>query len=188
MKEVDRRYLLFPTTVVFATCVDREGKPNIITLGWVMKTSKWPPMVAISVAPTRYSHKLIEDSGEFVLAIPTKEIVDKVHKCGRVSGRNIDKFKTFGLTPLPAKKVKAPLIKECVANMECKVVAKMTTGDHTLFIGEVLVTHVNEEYFDSERRCLNLDKAKTIVSHGNEYREVGRAIAYKLNGDIKIVQ
>ena len=186
MREVDLKYagLLFPTPVVLATCVDKNGNPNIITLGWAMKTSWQPPMVAISVAPSRYSHKLIEETGEFVLAIPTKEIVEMVHKCGRSSGRDIDKFKAFNLTPIPAKKVRPPLIKECVANLECKVVAKVTTGDHTLFIGEVVVAHVDEQYFDERRNCLDLDKAKVLITHSDEYRIVGPVVAYKLNGDI----
>ncbi len=189
MKEVDVKYAgsLFPTTVVLATCIDEEGKPNIITLGWAMKTSGTPPMVAISIAPARYSHNLIDKIGEFVLAIPTKEIVDKVHKCGRTSGRDLNKFETFGLTPLPSKKVKPPLIKECVANLECRVVGKITTGDHTLFVGEVVAAHVNEDYFKENEKCLDLDKAKVLITHAKEYREVGKVVAYKLNGNIKLV-
>lgn len=190
MREVNLKHagLLFPSVVVLATCTDKEGRPNIITLGWAMKTSGWPPMVAISVAPARYSHKLLEETGEFVLAIPTKEIIEKVHKCGRTSGRRINKFEAFGLTPLPAKKVRAPLIKECVANLECKIVAKMKTGDHTLFIGEVVAAHVREEYFDTQRNCLDLDKARVIITHSDEYREAGNIIAYKLDGDIRLIK
>jgi len=188
--EVELRYYgqLFPTTVVLATCIDKKGKPNIITLGWAMKTSGKPPMVAISVAPPRYSHNLIEEAGEFVLAIPTSEIVEAVHKCGRVSGRNVNKFEEFNLIPLPAKKVKPPLIKECVANLECRVVGKMTTGDHTIFVGEVLAAHVNEQYYNAEKHCLDLDKAKVLITHGDEYREIGRVIAYKLNGEIRRIE
>lgn len=190
MEEVDLRCygLLFPTVVVLVTCTDSEGRPNIITLGWAMKTSGWPPMVAISVAPERYSHRLLEESGEFVLAIPTKDIVEKVHECGRVSGRDVNKFEAFKLTPIPAKKVRAPLIKECAANMECRIVAKITTGDHTLFVGEVVAAHVDERFFDQDRNCLDLDRAKVLVTHGSEYREVGGVVAYKLDGDVRLVK
>ena len=189
MRRISLEYfgLLFPSPVVLVTCVDLNGKPNIITLGWTMKTSHIPPMVAISIAPSRYSHYLIEQTGEFVLAIPTMDIIEKVHKCGRVSGREIDKFKEFNLTPIPASRVKPPLIKECVANLECVVVNKLKTGDHTIFVGEVVEAHVNDEFYDEEHHCLDLNKAKTIISHGREYRIVGDVIAYKLNGDISLI-
>lgn len=180
--------LLFPTVATLVTCVDEEGRANIITLGWSMKTSGDPPMVAISVKPSRYSHELIVSSGEFVLAIPTLEVVEALHYCGRHSGRDVDKFKETGLTPLPAEKVRPPLIKECAANLECRLVSQMTTGDHTIFVGEVLAAHINETAFDEERKCLDLDKAKVIVTHSNEYRTVGSVGAYKLNGDIKVLQ
>lgn len=179
--------LLFPTITTLATCVDDEGRGNIITLGWSMKTSADPPMVAISVKPSRYSHDLIEKQGEFVLAVPTMEIVEEIHYCGRKSGRNVEKFKETGLTPLPAEKVRAPLIKECPANLECKLVSKLTTGDHTIFVGEVVVAHVDEAAYDEVRRCLDLDKVSAIVTHSDEYRVAGKVRAYKLNGDIKVL-
>lgn len=179
--------LLFPTVATLVTCIDEKGKANIITLGWSMKTSGDPPMVVISVKPSRYSHELILRSGEFVLAIPTMEIVEALHYCGRHSGRDIDKFKETELTPVPAEKVGPPLIKECSANLECKLVSHMTTGDHTIFVGEVVAAHVNEDAFDEERKCLDLDKAIAIITHSNEYRAAGSVRAYKLNGDIKVL-
>jgi flavin reductase (DIM6/NTAB) family NADH-FMN oxidoreductase RutF len=179
--------LLFPTVTTLATCVDGNGNSNIITLGWSMKTSHQPPMVAISVKPSRHSHDLILENKEFVLAIPTMEIVKELHYCGRHTGKEVDKFKETGLTPLPAEKVKPPLIKECVANLECKLVSHITTGDHTIFVGVVVTAHVNEVVFCVERECLDLDKATTIVTHSNEYRVVGEIKAYKLNGESKVV-
>lgn len=179
--------LLFPTVATLVTCVDGEGRTNIITLGWSMKTSHDPPMVAISVKPSRYSHDLIASSGEFVLAIPTIEIVEELHYCGRHSGRDVYKFEVTGLTPAPAEKVRAPLIEECPANLECRLVSQLTTGDHTIFVGEVVAAHVDEAFFDEGRRCLDLDEATVIVTHSDEYRAVGGVEAYKLNGDIKLV-
>jgi len=188
MKETPLRSagLLFPTVAALATCVDEEGEANIIALGWAMKTSHDPPMVAISVKPSRYSHDLIARSGEFVLAIPTMEMVEELHYCGRNSGRDVDKFEETGLTPLPAEKVRPPLIEECAANLECRMVSQLTTGDHTIFVGEVVAAHVDEAAYDEERECLDLDKATAIVTHSDEYRAVGDVEAYKLNGDIKL--
>ena len=178
--------LLFPTVATLVTCVDEEGRANIITLGWSMKTSGDPPMVVISVKPSRYSHDLIARSREFVLAIPTMEIVEELHYCGRHSGRDVDKFEETGLTPVPAEEVRPPLIKECAANLECRLVSQMTTGDHTIFVGEVVAAHVDEAVFDEGRKCLDLDKATAIFTHSDEYRAVGSVCAYKLNGDIKL--
>lgn len=178
--------LLYPTVVTLATCVDDEGKANIITLGYSMKTSAVPPMVAISIMPSRLSHDLIIKGGEFVLSIPTIDMVKDLHYCGRRSGRDVDKFEETGFTPIPADVVKPPLIKECPANLECRLVSQITTGDHTVFIGEVVAAHVNEDVFDERRKCLDLDKVMAIVSHSDEYRATGSVKAYKLNGDIKM--
>ncbi|KON30968.1 hypothetical protein AC482_02350 [miscellaneous Crenarchaeota group-15 archaeon DG-45] len=180
--------LLFPTVATLATCVDGEGRANIIALGWAMKTSHDPPMVAISVMPSRFSHDLIARSGEFVLAIPTTEMLEELHYCGRHSGRGVDKFEETGLTPVPAKRVRPPLIGECPANLECRVVSRLTTGDHTIFVGEVVVAHVDEAAYDEGRECLDLDRATAVVTHSDEYRAVGDVEAYKLNGEIKPVR
>lgn len=134
-----------PTALV--TTVSKDGKPNIISVAWIIPTSITPPLLAVSIGKTRYSHKLIEETGEFVVNIPTEELLDKVEYCGSVSGRDENKFEKAGLTPKPAKKVKPPLIEECVANIECKVVDRLPTGDHTLFIGEVQVASVEDELF-----------------------------------------
>lgn len=136
--------LLHPRHTVLVSCIDRAGKSNIITLAWTMPVSITPPMVAISIAPQRYSHELIQETGEFVVNVPTMEILKETFFCGRKSGRKIEKFREANLTPLPARKVKPPIIEECVAHLECKVSQRMTTGDHTVFIGEVLEAYSNE--------------------------------------------
>ncbi len=130
--------MLHPRLTILVTSIDQEGKPNIITLAWSMITSFTPPMIAISVGEPRYSHDLIKNQKEFTVNIPTTEILQKTLFCGRVSGRDYDKFKITGLTKEPAEKVKPPLIKECIAHFECKVKDTMTTGDHTIFAAEIL--------------------------------------------------
>jgi len=126
----------YPERTVLAVSISKDGKPNIITLGWNMPTSIKPPMVAISVGLTRYSHKLISESGEFVLAFPSEGMEDALLFCGTHSGRDVDKFRATGLTPVKAKYVKPPLIAEATVNMECRVVGSIRTGDHTIFVGE----------------------------------------------------
>lgn len=135
----------YPERTVLVVSVSRNGRPNIITLGWNMPTSTIPPMVAISVGNSRYSHELISESGEFVLAFPSEGMEDAVLFCGTHSGREVDKFKATGLTPIKSKYVKPPLIGEATVNMECRVVGSIKTGDHTIFVGEILAAYVSED-------------------------------------------
>ena len=138
------RVLLYPVPVVLVSCADAQGKPNIITVVCTGIACGKPPMVSIGIHPWTYSHSLIESSGEFVVNMPTAAIVEAVDYCGRVSGRDQDKFAGAGLTPLPASRVKAPLIEECPVNLECIVKQTLRLGVHDLFLGEVVATHVDE--------------------------------------------
>jgi len=157
--------LMHPRHTVLVTCADAAGKPNIITLAWSMVTSFNPFMVAVSVGFGRYSHDLIQKGREFVVNIPGMDIVEETLFCGRNSGRDVDKFAATGLTPLPAKHVKPPLIAECVAHLECKLVQEMTTGDHTFFAGQVVAATVNEGIFD---RGFVPEKIRPILHNGGD--------------------
>lgn len=157
--------LLHPMHTVLVSCIGKAGKPNIITLAWAMPTSVNPPLVAISIRPERHSYALIEEAKEFVVNIPTINILKETLFCGRRSGRDYDKFKETGLTPLPAKKVKPPIIKECVAHLECKLHSQFTTGDHTIFVGEIVEAYADKEAF-TER--YDLRKARMIFHLGGD--------------------
>ncbi len=154
--------LLHPMHTVLISCVGKAGKPNVTTLAWAMPTSQKPALVAISLAPGRHSHTLIEESGEFTINIPPIDILTAVMACGAFSGRSFDKFKKAGLTPVPGKKVKAPAIQECLAHIECTVEDKFTTGDHTVFIGKVV-----EAYADAGMFTESYDiKRAHMIYHG----------------------
>jgi len=155
--------LLHPMHTVLVSCVGRNGKPNIITLAWAMPTSINPPLVAISIAPKRHSHTLIEETKEFVVNIPTMKILEETLFCGRRTGKNYDKFRETGLTPSPAKKVKPPMIKECVAHLECKLHSQFAAGDHTIFVGEIVEAYANKEVFTDR---YELEKARMIFHLG----------------------
>ncbi|MEM3700111.1 MAG: flavin reductase family protein [Candidatus Bathyarchaeia archaeon] len=157
--------LLHPMHTVLVSCIGKAGKPNIITLAWAMPTSLNPPLVAISIAPRRYSHALIEETKEFVVNIPTMEILKETLFCGRRSGRDLDKFKETGLTPAPARKVKPPIIKECIAHLECKLHSQFTTGDHTIFVGEIVEAYASKEAF---KELYDLEKARMIFHIGGD--------------------
>ena len=110
-----------PGPVVLVTTHNSSPyKHNIMTITWHMVLD-FTPQIALTTGPWNYSFNAMIKNKECVLAIPTVEMAEKVIRIGDCSGKDIDKFKTFGLTPLPAKKVKAPLIAECLACIECKV-------------------------------------------------------------------
>ena len=153
--------------VVLATCIGDEGKPNIITLGMYMPISSRPPMVCIGVAPRRYSHGLIEETGEFVVNVPPITLEEAMHFCGVKSGRDVDKFKETGLTPIPARKVRPPLIEECFGHLECKVVQSHVCGDHTLFVGEVVAASADEGVMRGD--VLDVMRARPIVQKNHVY-------------------
>ena len=153
-----------------ATVVGNDGKPNIITLGMYMPISVNPPLVCIGVAPQRYSHGLIEENGEFVINTPSIDLEEQMHYCGVKSARDVDKWKETGLTPMPSLKVKPPRIKECFGHLECKVVQTHVCGDHTLFVGEVVATTVDEEVLKGE--SLDVLKARPIVQKNHVYYTV----------------
>lgn len=157
--------LLHPRYTVLVSCVDEFGRANIVTLAWSMPLSIRPPMVAISVAPRRYSHRLIQDAKEFVINIPTMEFVRETLLCGRRTGRRYDKFKEAHLTPLPARIVRPPAIRECIAHLECRLNRQITTGDHTLFIGDVLAAYADEGVFAEK---LDVKRIKPVYHVGGD--------------------
>ena len=157
--------LLHPRHTVLVSCADKTGRANIITLAWSMPTSINPPLIVVSIASKRYSYSLIEETKEFVVNVPTMDIVKETLFCGRRSGRTYDKFKETGLTPLPAKMVQPPIIKECVAHLECKLQQQITIGDHTLFIGRVLTAYANKGVFDEK---FDVKKVKPIYHMGGD--------------------
>lgn len=132
-----------------------------------MLTSLDPPLIAISIHPERHSHILIEETKEFVVNVPTMQILKETLFCGRTSGKDHDKFRETGLTPLPSRKVQPPVIKECVAHLECKLYSQFTTGDHIVFIGEIVEAYVNKEVFE---RSYNLKKSDYFPYRRKQFR------------------
>jgi flavin reductase (DIM6/NTAB) family NADH-FMN oxidoreductase RutF len=129
--------LLEPGPVVLLT-TSRKGRANIMTLSWHMMVEFEPPLVACVVSNANYSFAALRSTGECVIAIPALKSASKVVEVGNCSGRNVDKFERFELTPLPAKRVEPPLVAECFANLECKVADTRMVNRYNLFILEVL--------------------------------------------------
>ncbi|MFN4133519.1 MAG: flavin reductase family protein [Candidatus Hadarchaeales archaeon] len=159
--------LLYPRQVILVSCFDRSsGKPNVLPVAWATPLSADPFLVGILLTKNRYSYGLIEKSGEFAINIPTMELLEKIKKCGSTSGSSINKFKEFGLTQVHASKIHTPLVKECIAHLECKLVKMVETGDHILFIGEVVAVSAEEGIFENE--AMNLEKAKLVYQIGGD--------------------
>jgi len=142
---------LYPNPVVMVSCSDGT-RDNIITLAWVGTVCSNPPMISISIRPSRYSHKVISTSKEFIINIPDEKMIEACDFCGTKSGSNVDKFKELGLTKEKGFIVNSPMIKECPINIECKVRQIIHLGTHDMFIGEVVGVYADEEviYSDGE--------------------------------------
>lgn len=161
--------MLYPLPVVMVSVADRNGKKNILTVGWVGTVCSEPPMVSISVRPERYSNSILKKTGEFVINLSTKELTYAVDFCGVKSGRDIDKFKELGLTAAPASQVKAPLIEESPVNIECRVKEVRPLGSHDMFLADVVAVHADAKYMDEDGK-FHLEKANPIVySHGSYF-------------------
>ncbi len=151
--KIDVEYLeyLWPMRHYLITCGEIGGRANIITLSFCMPVSRDPPLAAIAVGKRAHSRALLEEAGEFVINVPTRDLESHAYYCGTRSGRDVDKFRDTGLTPHPARRVRAPVIAECVAHMECAVTNAVETGDKILFVGEVVEAYADEAVARGER-------------------------------------
>lgn len=144
-----------------------KDKLNIITLAWNMPLSHKPPLLGISVAKTHLSSELIEKAEEFIVNVPSLDILDKVIYCGRHSGRDVDKFREAGLTPKKANRLTlTPLVGECIGHLECYLRDIKEVGDHNLFLGEVICASAEEDLFLD---TWQVDKVKLIYHLGGRF-------------------
>ena len=131
--------LMEPGPVVLVTTNDGK-KNNIMTISWTMVVD-FTPKFAITTGPWNYSYAALQKSKECVVSIPTVDLIDKVVGVGTCSGANTDKFKKFGLTPVKGKHVRSPLIKECLANIECKVID--IVEKHNIVVLEAVAAYID---------------------------------------------
>jgi flavin reductase (DIM6/NTAB) family NADH-FMN oxidoreductase RutF len=134
--------LIEPGPVVLLTTA-RKGVSNVMTMSWHTMIEFEPPLIGCVVSDRNYSFGLLKASRECVINIPTAEIVGQVVGCGNCTGAKVDKFSRFGLTPRPATLVQAPLIAECFASLECRVVDTRMVAKYSLFILQVLKASVD---------------------------------------------
>jgi flavin reductase (DIM6/NTAB) family NADH-FMN oxidoreductase RutF len=156
--------------------VKGENGPNIITLSWAANVCSKPPLVVVGIRPSRHSYKLVNDAGDFVLNIPSSDMLDVAKFAGSKSGLDYDKFEHLRLTPLPSKTISSPMIEECPLNIECKVTQILSLGSHDLFIAEVLTVHIDESILDEEKNNPDSSKMKlfTYLPIVGEYWSLGK--------------
>ena len=169
--------ILNPVPVVMVTCIGENGKPNIITLGWVGTINSDPPMLSISVRKERYSYQLIKDTGQFVVNLATKALVRATDFCGVKSGRDMDKFAAAKLNQEKASKVDVPLIAESPVNIECIVKNTIELGSHVMFIGEIVAVNIYEKLLNKNGK-LCLEKADLICYSHGEYWSLEKSLGY----------
>ena len=167
--------MLYPLPVVMVSAADKEGRDDIITVAWAGTVCTNPPMVSISIRPERYSYHMIRETGEFVINLTTEELAFATDYCGVKSGRDVDKFKEMGLTPIPASEVKAPMIKEAPVSIECRVKEIRELGSHHMFLAQVAAVHADEKYMDEKNR-FDLNRARPIVYSHGEYLGTGKKL------------
>ena len=169
--KLDKAHLLINHgPVVLITSHDGK-KANIMTLAWTTPLNWAPPTIGVVIGDQAYSKKVILRTKQFVVNIPTEKILKETVYCGSVSGKNFDKFAKSGLTQYPAKKVKVPLIKECVGHLECRVVKVHKFGDASLIVGRVLAASADDGLFDDRLKVEDL-RAKTVHHLGGSYFSV----------------
>ena len=153
--------LLEPGPVVLVTTV-HKGRANIMTLSWLTMMEFEPPLIGMVMSERNYSFAALKATKQCVINIPTVELAAKVVAVGNSSGRRVDKFAAFGLTPRPARHVEPPLIAECYANLECRVTDARMANRYNFFVLEVLKAWIDPAR-KNPRTLHHLGKGRFVV-------------------------
>lgn len=168
--------MLNPVPTVMVSCGSMEGIRNIITIAWTGIVNSEPPMTYVSVRKSRYSHHLIEQSGEFVINLPSEDMTFAMDYCGVKSGKDVDKFQIQNLTPAAGNHVACPMIQEAPVNLECVVREVREYPSHDMFVAEIVGVHVEEKYLDAKGK-LDFGKMGLICyNHGFYYALQSKAL------------
>jgi len=149
----EKAYRLLESGPVVMVATQSGRGPNVMTMGFHMMLQHDPPLIGCVIGPWDHSYTALRDSGECVISLPTAEMAETVTKIGNCSGSDVDKFHAFGLTPKPAHTVDAPLVAECLANLECRVVDRTLASRYNFFVLEVSKIWIDEDKV--ERRLIH---------------------------------
>ena len=168
--------MLYPLPAVMVSCADKDGKDNILTVAWTGTVCSDPAMLYISVRPNRFSHHMIEETGEFVVNLTTEKLARATDFCGVRSGKDMDKWKETGLTRGKAVSLEyAPIISESPVSIECKVTEIKRLGTHDMFLARVTAVQVSKYYMD-EKGKFNLNHTGLLAYSHGEYLGLGKEI------------
>jgi flavin reductase (DIM6/NTAB) family NADH-FMN oxidoreductase RutF len=172
-----KAYRLLEAGPIVLVTTAYEGRPNIMTMGFHMVVQHAPPLIGCVIGPWDHSYKALRETGECVIAVPTVDLARKVVDIGNCSGDEVDKFKKFKLTPLPGHDVTASLIKECLANIECKVADTSLVSKYGLFILEAVRIWTDPER--KERRTMHHNGDGTFTVDGRVINLQERMVLWK---------
>jgi flavin reductase (DIM6/NTAB) family NADH-FMN oxidoreductase RutF len=165
---------------------------NVMPAIWTAPLSRTPPLVGVSVNPSRHTHDMIRFSEEFALNFPARDLIDHTHYFGAVSGADVGKLELAKLPTFKASKISAPLIENCIAHIECSVEDTLRVGDHTLFVGRVLVVQAEEESFSDTWLVDDRDYRPLHYLGTDRYAVLGDHLQAKLRtsdeGTIELVE
>ena len=170
--------VLYPLPAVLVSCGATPEEYNLLTVAWTGTVCTNPPMCSISVRPERHSYGIIRRTGEFVINLTTRRLARATDWCGVRSGRDWDKFREMGLTPVASETVAAPLLADSPVNIECRVRQVVPLGSHDLFIAEVVGVQVDEALIDPATGRFCLERADPIVYSHGEYFVLGEALGH----------
>jgi len=165
--------LLEPGPVVMIS-TSRKGRANVMPMSWQTMIDFEPPLVGLIISNRNYTFNILKATKECVINIPTVELAAKTVGCGGTTGRKVDKFKKFHLTALKASRVKAPLVGECYANLECKVVDASMAAKYNFFVVKVVKAWITS----SKKRV------RTIHHHGRGVFTVDGKV-FKIRSSVK---
>lgn len=166
--------LLAPVPPALVSCGTLEH-PNVLTVAWTGVINSEPAMTYVSIRPSRYSHDIIKESGEFVINLTSKAMVRACDYCGVRSGAKEDKIKNSGLTVMAASEVSAPIIAKSPLSLECRVTQIIPLGSHDMFLAEIVAVDVDEQYVNRDGK-LRLDKAELVAYAHGTYYELGKQL------------
>lgn len=170
--------VLYPLPVVLAGCGRVGVDANLITLAWTGIVCSEPPMLSVSIRPTRHSHALIGKHQVFSVNLPSTAQVALVDWCGVTSGRTVDKFAHTGLTPLAGPLTGAPLVAECPVSLECRVLDSRALGSHDLFLATIVGVYADGALVDPRTQAFALLRSAPLCYAHGKYYGLGRELGF----------
>ena len=166
---------MYPKPALVIGSYDKEGRPNMMTAAWISICNSDPLSIAVSMRPATYSYGNVTETKAFTVNIPSSQLAKYVTYAGQFSGKDVDKFKETGLTPVRGEFVNAPYIKEFPIVIECEVTAIHELGSHRQFIGKVIDVKADEAILDAKGN-VDVNLLNPIIYAAGNFYETGSLI------------